>query len=352
MPKLSSIQSFLWPHLELIGHILLLLLIYGGFWNLPKDLIAGAELSSETIIVSIALPVVPTILFYLNAFWLIPVWLRKGKWLPYLLMLLGVLCLFQGILELAFIWTSPASDTRSIWQQFIQHDYLLTPVITGLTFSFGYAFTKDWILNNRLIEKLEAEKSAMELAFLKSQVDPHFLFNTLNTLYGMALEEESSNTAEGIAQLGTLMRYNLHDSQADQILLTKEIDYIRKYIALQQLRITGQNEIVFEVDITEGSREQVRIAPMLLIPFVENAFKYGISPTEKTRICATLVVRDNRLIMDMGNSIIAQPSETENGGVGLENVRNRLELLYPDQHLLRCGTSGNTFSVHLEIHLA
>lgn len=352
MPKLSSIQASLWPHLELIGHILLLLVIYVGFWNLPKDLIAGAELSPETIIVSIALPIVPAIVFYLNAFWLIPVFLRKGKWIAYLLILLGVLCFLQGIMELAFIWTSHASDDLQIWQRFVQHDYLLTSAITGLTFSFGYAFTKDWILNNRLIEKLEAEKAAMELAFLKSQVDPHFLFNTLNTLYGMALEEESPNTADGIAQLGTLMRYNLHDSQADQILLTKEIDYVRKYIALQQLRITEQNEIVFEVDIAAGSREQVRIAPMLLIPFVENAFKYGISPTEKTRICATFVVQENWLIMDLENSIIAQSPETENGGVGLGNVRNRLELLYPGRHLLRCGASGNTFSVHLEIQLA
>lgn len=352
MPKLNSIKSTLWPHLELIGHVILLLIIYGGFWNLPRDLLAGEVLSAETIIVSIVLPVAPAILFYLNAFWLIPVWLRKGKWISYLLILLGILCLLQGILELTFMWTNPVPDGGSIWQQFIQHDYLLTPAITGLTFSFGYAFTKDWILNNRLIEKLEAEKAAMELAYLKSQVDPHFLFNTLNTLYGMALEEESTNTAEGIAQLGTLMRYNLHDSQADQILLTKEIDYVRKYIALQQLRITEQNEIVFEVDIAEGAGEQVQIAPMLLIPFVENAFKYGISPTEKTRISASFVVRNNRLIVNLENSIIAQTSTTENGGVGLENVRNRLKLLYPDRHLLRCEASPDTFSVHLEIQLA
>ncbi len=288
------------------------------------------------------------LVFYLNAFWLVPNYLKKQRWLWYALMT-GMLALSIEVFRtLLFVYLDPKV---SLSQEFLNYKHVFDAVINGFMLSFAYVLAKDWLVNQGLIKRLKAEKLEAELAFLKSQVDPHLLFNTLNNLYSLALEEDSPQTADGISKLGKLMRYNLHDSNADFIPLEREVQYIQNYIELQRLRTTEGNEINLNIEISEAQDDRAEIAPMLLIPFVENAFKYGISPTEKTFIHIAIELAGQVLKMQIKNSIIRNVNEHTVGGVGLKNVKKRLELLYSERHQLICEKQADTYFVSLEIKL-
>lgn len=193
--------------------------------------------------------------------------------------------------------------------------------------------------------------SAANLDFLRAQINPHFLFNALNTLYGTALQEEAPRTSEGIQKLGDMMRFMLHDNHLEKIPLDKEVAYLQNYIALQRLRVMSSPDIQIEVNIDE-SQCQHEIAPMLLIPFVENAFKHGISLRHRSRIVISLSCNEEQLFFDVYNSVHVRPEndpERDGMGIGLNNVKERLALLYPDRHELSIRHTTTEFFVHLTI---
>jgi len=205
-----------------------------------------------------------------------------------------------------------------------------------------------WKQRNDIIT-LEKEKSANELNALKQQINPHFLFNTLNSLYALGIEENGEKTADGIAKLGTLMRYNLNDAQKEFISLAKEIDYIKKYIELQELRLTPNNEL--RINIVQDKIDHYKIAPLLLIPFIENAFKYGVSAREKTKIDLKISIENNQLVLHLFNTIIKNRPEKDGNGIGISNTRKRLAKLYPQQYELIIEETPSEFEVHLEVPL-
>lgn len=202
--------------------------------------------------------------------------------------------------------------------------------------------------------KTELGKSDANLNFLKSQINPHFLFNALNTLYGTALQENAERTGEGIQKLGDMMRFMLEENVADKTLLAMDINYLKNYISLQKLRITTSPNIKIETDI-EAPAEQYLIAPMMMLPFVENAFKHGISLNTPSHVKITLQTKDGKLYLDVSNSI-NKASETDperlHGGIGLQNVKQRLSLLYPGQHELIIRENAKEFFVHLTLQLS
>ncbi|OOQ57243.1 sensor histidine kinase [Mucilaginibacter pedocola] len=196
--------------------------------------------------------------------------------------------------------------------------------------------------------------STASLDFLRSQINPHFLFNALNTLYGTALQENADRTGEGIQRLGDMMRFMLQENVHDKILLTREIDYLNNYIALQKLRTQTSPDIVIDTNI-EDHILGLQIAPMLLIPFIENAFKHGISLREPSHIKITLQTKDDKLYFDVHNSIHIRPdNDPEKGksGIGLENVKQRLKLLYNNKHELIIRENASEFFIHLTINLS
>jgi len=218
-----------------------------------------------------------------------------------------------------------------------------------------------WVLYKRhaqrlkQIEGLETElgQTAAKLDFLRSQINPHFLFNSLNTLYGMALQENSEKTAQGVQMLGDMMRFMLHENHQPRIGLAREVEYLQNYIALQQLRTAASPGISISTNLPEVVSGQ-QIAPMLLIPFVENAFKHGISLQHKSWISISLECRHDTLYFDVHNSVHAKSgheAEIEASGVGLENVRQRLALLYPGRHELIARQTANEYFVHLTLQL-
>jgi len=194
-------------------------------------------------------------------------------------------------------------------------------------------------------------KSKADIQFLRSQINPHFLFNVLNTLYGTALQENAELTAGGIQKLGDMMRFMLYENNLDFIDMSREIDYLGNYIALQKLRTQSSPEITIEDNIS-GQNCTHKIAPMLLIPLVENAFKHGISLKEKSWIKINLHCSEKEILFEVHNSMHTRQDndpEKERSGIGFKNVMERLKLIYPGKFQVSANGDGKEFFVQLSI---
>ena len=222
-------------------------------------------------------------------------------------------------------------------------------IVTPLTW-FYYQTNKEKIIQLRIVETALV-KSKADIQFLRSQINPHFLFNVLNTLYGTALQEGAERTSEGIQKLGDMMRFMLHQNNLDFIQMNKEIEYLKNYIALQKLRTQSSPDIIIEDNLNEQSCHH-NIAPMLLIPLVENAFKHGISLQENSWIRITLVCTDESIRFDVRNSVHQKGGsdpEKERSGIGFKNVMERLKLIYPGRFQLSVNKDDTEFFVQLSI---
>jgi two-component system LytT family sensor kinase len=215
-----------------------------------------------------------------------------------------------------------------------------------------YKQDKNRILGLRGIEKALV-KSKADLQLLRMQINPHFLFNVLNTIYGTALMEGAHRTAESTQKLGDMMRFMIHENTMDYIDVDKEIAYLRNYIDLQKLRIQTSADIRIDDEISYESSD-FKIVPMLLIPLVENAFKHGIDVSEKSFINIQLHITKGILNYAVSNSIHqirSEDYEKDNSGIGLNNVEQRLKMFYPGVHDLSCEAIGNTYVCKLNIDL-
>jgi hypothetical protein len=194
----------------------------------------------------------------------------------------------------------------------------------------------------------QSERHQAELSFLRAQIHPHFFFNTLSSLYALTLKN-SDRASDVVMRLSDLMRYMLYDTNAGSVLLEDEITQLNNYIALEQLRFADRIEYSFQCS---GQVKGKRIGPLLLLPFVENAFKHSLGgELHKAWVIITIKVSGNRLFVFVENSI-AQVHDSKSGqGIGLTNVRKRLALSYPGRHQLRITHEPNTFSVSLKILL-
>jgi LytS/YehU family sensor histidine kinase len=217
------------------------------------------------------------------------------------------------------------------------------PSVLGV--SAAFKLIEDWLVHQREREVLLMERNQAELAFLKSQVNPHFLFNTLNNIY--ALTYAKSDAAPGaILKLSDLMRYMLYDSASgpDRVPLIKEVAYLKNFIELEKLRLT-QAYVDFTV---EGPIDLVRIEPLLLVSFVENAFKHGDLTDPNHPLVLDLSVQNGRLRFDTLNKKANRQTDMA-GGIGLANVRRRLQLLYPNRHSLRITDEPSSYACSLEL---
>lgn len=217
--------------------------------------------------------------------------------------------------------------------------------------AIAYRLGKNRFKDQLVISQLKQEKLKAELDLLKEQVNPHFLFNTLNNLYSEARKQTDKTVANGIAKLSHIMRYMIYDSNVEFIDLEKEIQYLESYIELQKLRIDENDpfEFVFNKDEVDTS---VKVAPILFIPFVENAFKYGVYLNEKSFIHMSLQNTKEALCFKISNSKFDVLAIKEHSGVGLPNVKRRLELLYPNQHELNIHETEKEFHVELLLKLS
>jgi two-component system, LytTR family, sensor kinase len=227
--------------------------------------------------------------------------------------------------------------------------YLTDGMQNVISFSFYAFFLKmiqDFFRNEKEKRELLIEKHTAEQAFLKNQLNPHFLFNTLNNIYSLTLNQ-SPNAPEAVLKLSELMRYMLYESNVDKINLETEVKYLRNFIELQKMRYSKQVFVDFEV---AGDLHTQQVAPLLLISFVENSFKHGDVNDSTNPLVIKLLVSQNNLNFTVSNHKKDQ-NKDEVGGVGLENVRRRLALIYPNQHSLEVQDSDKHYHCELNIIL-
>ena len=216
-----------------------------------------------------------------------------------------------------------------------------------LVFSLAINFLSRLRLAEQRALKADADKANAELSFLKAQINPHFLFNTLNNIYSLAASK-SEHTAESVMKLSNIMRYVTDDVAADFVPLENEVDFIRDYIDLQLLRLGKKTNVQFSVS---GELEFKRIAPLVLVTFIENVFKYGISNHEKSDIIIEINAKSEEIVFFSQNKLFAKPRNVERVGIGIANTRKRLEHLYADKYLLDINTQNEKYTVTLTLQL-
>ncbi|MEI6454896.1 MAG: histidine kinase [bacterium] len=287
--------------------------------------------------------------FYLNYFIFIPKLLFKKRVFLYILSLIAGLAVIIILSESYFYFLETYINRRPHHHHFFgRFTFIpLTPALVAFAVSSSIKITTEWFITERQKKEMEAEKLFSELAFLKSQINPHFLFNILNNICSLA-RKKSDDTENAIIKLSQIMRYMLQDSKNEKVPLEKEIEYLQNYIELQRLRISDQVKIEFR---TIGRTDMIMIEPLLLIPFVENAFKHGVSYLENSEINIFLKAEVNFLLFRIENNIVkpAKDMILQESGIGLKNVVRRLELLYPGMHKLTISDDGEQYHVELNI---
>jgi LytS/YehU family sensor histidine kinase len=226
----------------------------------------------------------------------------------------------------------------------------------SIIFEFGHNFFSFFVIifvsltvkiSDRWMQS-ERERLNAELSYLKAQINPHFLFNTLNSIYSLAIEK-SDATATAVVKLSGMMRYVVSEAHHDLVPLEKEISYIQNYIALQRIRFGDAIRLSFTV---AGDTHGRKIAPLILIPFVENAFKHGVNAEENSEIKIMIDIKGTILYLEVhNNKVSVVKTEDMQSGVGIENTRNRLKLSYPDNHVLSIHENENDFVVSLMLNL-
>lgn len=321
----------------------------------PKS--TPSPLSSPRFVNSlISSNIVLIIFYYLNRWWLIPNLLAKKKTLLYILSVIGYLVLYLTILYFIFI---NAPET----QKFI-HDQLIKNPKFKISFRFFWPgpvtlflltfvvsssskVIAQWFQAEEHKQEITRQQLQTELSLLKSQVNPHFLFNTLNSIYSLSVTN-SDKTSDAVMKLSRIMRYTLEESQNDEVPLADEIEFARSYIDLQQLRLTDKVHISFT---TNGETDNVIIAPLLFIPFIENAFKYGISAHHSSAIDIQLQVSNHQVIFTCVNDLVPAAHKHESTGTGISNTQRRLDMLYPGKHSLTIESNTQQYKVLLILNV-
>ncbi|MCD4681719.1 MAG: histidine kinase [Bacteroidales bacterium] len=328
------------------------LLFWGLSWYILLNMFTGSSsfqkidfIYTTIFLISLIIPV------ELNLLLFIPRFLKRKRYAIY--SSLFFLCLFLFGFFNQFLFNSlidhilPGYYFISYYSYFdILKFFLVFLVITTLLH-----LSKEWFELNEARQRmilLEKEKIDAELRALSNQVNPHFLFNSLNVLYSLAIKN-ANETPEAIIKLSDILRYVIYESNRETVDLISEIKLINNFIELQQFRISPDADIQF---VKKIENESLQIAPMLFLPLVENSYKHGIKgEVGKTFIKIKLIQKGNEVefLIENNKGQTGEPDENQSGGVGLNNMRSRLELIYPKNHTFEVGDGENFFSVKLKI---
>ncbi len=292
-------------------------------------------------VIPVALTNIP--LFLLNSEWLVPQVFRRKGMSAYLLSLLGLIVCFAIFQMLLKEWTIPGELIRRHYDVF----WAVVPVMFVTALSTGYGFIRLQLKQEKSRQQERQERLKSELSFLRSQISPHFIFNILNSI--VYLIRSNSSLAEPVTiKLSELMRYMLYESGDAQVPLEKEVEYLKNYVELQKIRFEEDVDIRLEI---AGSIGPQLIEPMLMIPFVENAFKHGVGLVRQPVIDISLKIKEKSLSFSVKNKTSNETAEDKDSasGIGLRNVQRRLELLYPDRHELEISPDGEWFKVELTL---
>ena len=284
---------------------------------------------------------------YFNLYVLVPAYLLTNRLFFFVAfsvisIIINIELLFLLRFELACV-DCHLFENESVVNQLIA-DFASTSFVVGA--AIGANIMRRFVRSQIKVRKLETDKLESELNFLKTQINPHLLFNSLNNIY-VQTRKRPDEAGESVLLLSDLMRYQLYDCAKEKVNLSDEIEYLKNYLRLDKLR-KSNTKVHFRV---EGDPKHIKVAPFLFIPFVENAVTHGISSSDQSFISIDFDVNGSTIDFSITNSKPRLPNKKLNGGIGLANVKRRLELLYPNLHNLRVENKKEEFDVSLSINL-
>ena len=301
--------------------------------------------------------IINALIFYGNSQFLLPKTLKKklnlSSYILLLILSVTLLSFIEGFTDFLFNKLfNPYWDNINTELSIEYFDFTLFINLLFLIVSFGYGFTLQCYSNEIQKRKLIQDNIQTELNMLKTQIKPHFLFNTLNNIFGIAQKNKESAVANSISKLADIMRYLTYESKDGKVQIIKEIEYLENFIELQKLRFSDDDRIKIEFS-ANGNFENVFIEQLILLPLVENAFKHGISLQNESEINIQLRIENKILNFHVQNTInpVKNKLTTNESGVGLENLENRLGLLYPEKHKLVKQENAKYFEVFLTLEL-
>lgn len=315
----------------------------------PVNNSLGLSYTAFQLVKRLPLLLLHVLFCYANLLLLVPYFFRRKRYLTYTAVLLVITVLLYlpiryGIEHHFYRWlggTGLMYTDKLFWMS----DSSLY-VFRLYFYGIAYYLTWQWFRSEKEKEELKSQNLTTELSFLKSQINPHFLLNTLSNLYSLAYKR-SEKTADAIMKLSEMMRYMLHESNKPQVSVSEEIRYLYNYIELQKLRT--HKACCISLSINEAHEGQT-IAPLLLIPFVENVFKHGDIHDPEHPVVIQLEIGPAGLCFKVKNKI-RQQQKDETSGIGLQNIERRLQLIYPGQHQLEIHKSEAFHEVHLNLDL-
>jgi len=290
------------------------------------------------------------IVFYTNYLFILPHYFKAKQytkaWIGWILLLVCFIFLRYLVEEVMFpkfIGIKNYTNATTIGFYIFDNIYYGAPIII---MSFFIWLVNDIITSEKEKTILAEQKYNAEVSFLRNQINPHFIFNTMNNIYSLVyLKSEKALSA--IEKLSTIMRYVMKESDAKKIALSKETDYLNNFIDLQSLRVKGDSAVDFTIN---GETDNKMIAPLLLLPFVENGFKHGVTNDSERPFKIALTIKNNTIYFTCSNTI-AIGKKDESSGIGLKNVKRRLALIYPNKHKLEITQINGEYKSHLVIEL-
>lgn len=323
-----------------------IVIIHLGYWLVRLSPLLTSGFDSGPFVLSFNL--IALVVFYANYLFVMPRFVGRKQYgkaaLGWLGLFMLFVCLRYGIEEVAFPaflgYRNYAAGTALSYYIYDNVWYGFPIIIFSGLLWFLVSFIKS--TNENSVLKLEKNKA--ELNFLKSQVNPHFLFNNLNNIYALVYQK-SDNALPAIGKLSDMMRYMVKDAAQEKIALSRELAYLQDLIDLQLLRVSGKTYVQYEV---KGQPEGKSLAPLLLIPFVENGFKHGDVTDAQQPFIISIDITSEGLELHTRNKI-AKGNKDTTSGVGLDNLRNRLALLYPDAHTLHCAQEQDVYICTLKL---
>lgn len=313
-------------------------LLHLGFWLCVWFIFSQFKVSFSIMLMSFIVLMIPT---YLANTLLVNLFYKKKQYISFVL----------GLIMLNFLYTFVVYWIPSTIYKKDNDDFftIFIDILFFTSFTSSIKIARYSYLREKEYAKIQIQQLETELSLLKSQVNPHFLFNTLNNLYGLILQENTGQAAEITLKLSDLMRYVLESSKIEKVSLKKEIQFIQDYLALEKIRLSAQVDIRLEVS---GIENEVFIAPLLFIPLVENTFKHGLQTLSKSSFAYfSLAVQGKEVFFEAQNSVSKSLSNYPKSGTGLENLRKRLELIYPQKHFLEVEEKEDIFKVILQLNL-
>ena len=292
------------------------------------------------------------VITYFTIYYLIPKYILKKKYLQFFLLFIFSLALFyltrtglNYILVTENIWPEAQGNQEPFTVIHIVE--LVIGAIYVIALVSAIKLTYDWVNEKKRNDDLQRMQLETELNFLKSQIQPHFFFNTLNNLYALVIKQ-SPNAPNVVMKLSEIMQYVLYEVKEPKISLMKSINYLYSYLELEKLRYGDRVKSEISID---GSIDDIEIPPLLFLPFIENCFKHGTKHHEDIKVRIDFVVKDNFLYFTVANNFVKQDENTAKHGIGLKNVERRLQLLYGSGYSLKTRSKGNEYIVNLKLPL-